>query len=147
MAIDRYVCVTAYPREFGGRLRTLCDGVEDVEEVDRLRDRFARAVLRRAGVRGDTQVASLSDAPSGGGLGGSGAFTVALLHALRQARDAQPPDPVRLAEEASAVEMVDLGRPVGKHDHYMAALGGLRILRFAKDGGVQHTPLPVGDRL
>jgi D-glycero-alpha-D-manno-heptose-7-phosphate kinase len=43
--------------------------------------------------------------------------------------------------------MEDLGRPVGKHDHYMAAYGGLRALHIDPDQRLRTQELPVGDRL
>lgn len=127
VAINRYVAVTVYPRSFDGEISFTGEQTEHVPQAESMRNRFARAALLRAGVRHNTQISVCTDVPSGTGLGGSGAFTVALLHALRFS---QAPSPVELAEEASTIEMVDLERPVGKHDHYMAALGGIRTLRI-----------------
>jgi len=129
LAIDRYVCVTVYPREFRGTLRAALEHTETVSHADELTNRFARAAMRRAGQTTNIQLASFADAPSGTGLGGSGAFTVALMHALLYHQD---PRAEELAEHASAIEMVDLERPVGKHDHYMAALGGLHALHIGR---------------
>jgi D-glycero-alpha-D-manno-heptose-7-phosphate kinase len=137
-AINRYISVTVFPRSFDRGVRMTGEETEHCSDVAGMRNRFAGAALRRAGVRDDVQIASCADAPSGTGLGGSGAFTVALLHALRLV---QRPDAVRLAEEASAIEMIDLARPVGKHDHYMAACGGLRALHVAPDRAVRAEPL------
>lgn len=128
VAITRYVSVTVYRRSFDGEVRFEGEESEHAPDVDSMHNRFARAALLRAGIRDNVQIATCADAPSGTGLGGSGAFTVALVHALRHERS---PDAVALAEEASAIEMADLGRPVGKHDHYMAACGGLRALHVA----------------
>jgi len=128
VAIDRYVAVTVFPRSFDGEIRACWEEVETVADVDRMRNQFAAAALRRAGPRSAVQLASHTDVPSGTGLGSSGAFTVALLHALRGSATG-----VELAEEASAVEMSDLDRPVGKHDQYIAALGGLRLLHIDQD--------------
>lgn len=141
LAINRYVAVTVFPRAFDGGVHASFEERESASDVDGLRNRFARAVLTRVRPRGGVQLASASDAPSGTGLGGSGAFTVALLHALRHA---ESPTPAALAEEAGDVERIDLDRPVGKHDHYMAAFGGLRVLRIAPDLTVQPDPLAAG---
>ncbi|MFI1357953.1 hypothetical protein ACH4TV_30855 [Streptomyces sp. NPDC020898] len=140
LAIDRYVSVTAFPRSFGSGVRVCWEDVEQVEHAEQLRHRFARAALLDTGTLRNIQLASCADAPSSSGLGGSGAFTVALLHALLHQ---DGPDPRELAERAAAIEMRDLGRPVGKHDHYMAALGGLRMLRISKDRRVSPEALPL----
>jgi D-glycero-alpha-D-manno-heptose-7-phosphate kinase len=108
-----------------------------------MRDDFAPAAIRCVGAE-VAQLACVSAAPPGSGLGGSGAFLVALVHALRATN---PPAPTALAEEASAVEMVDLGRTVGKHDHYIAALGGLQVLQIGSEGVVSTESVRVSDRL
>lgn len=139
-AINRYVAVSLFPRSFDASVRACWENVEHVGAVDRMRNQFAVAALRRTGVHRDIQLASHADAPSGTGLGSSGSFTVALLHALRGADGVTP---TMLAEEASEIEMIDLDRPVGKHDQYMAAFGGLRVLHIAKDLTVHTEPLLV----
>lgn len=144
VAIDRYVAVTMHPRSFDGEISFVGEQTERVPDAHSMRNRFARAALLRAGVHRDAQITVCTDAPSGTGLGGSGAFTVALLHALRHA---QGPDPAELAEEASMIEMVDLERPVGKHDHYMAAFGGIRMLHFGSANRVTAAQLPVPDEV
>ncbi|MFE7834961.1 hypothetical protein ACFU53_02460 [Streptomyces sp. NPDC057474] len=151
LAIDRHVGVSVFPREFSGGVRASWEGTEQVLGAAQLGNPYAREVFRRAGVTGPLQVASFSDAPSGTGLGGSGAFTVSLLHALRHARAGGGPQPdglphvdrTALAEDAAAVEMTDLGRPVGKHDHYMASYGGLRALYIGRDLSVRPEELPL----
>jgi D-glycero-alpha-D-manno-heptose-7-phosphate kinase len=152
LAVTRYVSVTLFPRSFDGGVRVTGEETEECASAREMQNQFARAALLRTGRYDNVQVASCTDAPSGTGLGGSGAFTVSMLHALREH---QSPLPAELAEEASAVERIDLGRPVGKHDHYMAAYGGLRVLRIARDGAVTPEsiePLPalagyISDRL
>jgi D-glycero-alpha-D-manno-heptose-7-phosphate kinase len=142
VAIDRYVAVTVHPRSFDGELSFAGEQAEHVSDAESMRNRFARAALLRAGVHRNTQITVCTDVPSGTGLGGSGAFTVALLHALRFA---QAPSPVELAEEASMIEMVDLERPVGKHDHYIAAFGGIRTLHIQPSRQVVTEELQVPD--
>ncbi|MGC0420172.1 hypothetical protein [Embleya sp. AB8] len=133
-AIDRFVAVTVYPREFRGRLRAATETYDVCERAHDHPDEMTRACLLRAGLHTDTQIASFGDVPAGSGLGGSGAFTVSLLHAAAacDTRSARA-----LATAASEVEITDLGRAVGRQDHYMAAYGGLRVLRFHPSGHVE----------
>ncbi len=67
---------------------------------------------------------------SGGtGLGSSATYLVALLtalHALKRERSASH----ALAEQACHIEMDLAGHAVGKHDHYMAAFGGITCLEI-----------------
>ena len=88
------------------------------------------------------EIVSVADIPSGTGLGTSGSFTVGLLRALTTwRRDFATPD--SLAFEACDIEIVSLGRPVGKQDQYIAAFGGLAVMDFHRDGGVSVSPLRI----
>jgi D-glycero-alpha-D-manno-heptose-7-phosphate kinase len=134
-AIDKFVAVAAFPREFDGNLTVSLEGITHrTTHVATLDDRFARSLLERAGARSNRQLSSFSDVPSGTGLGASGAFSVSTLNTLFHPRDVTARE---LAEEAHAVEAGDLRRNVGKHDHYMAAFGGLRALDIRSDGYVE----------
>ncbi|MFH8983939.1 GHMP family kinase ATP-binding protein [Streptomyces varsoviensis] len=143
-AIDRYVGVTLFPREFDGRVRAATDSYDLCDGAHQHPNPMTRACLLRAGLRSGYQVASFSDVPSGSGLGGSAAFAVSLLHAAAPGALSRQ----ALAEAASAVEIDDLGRAVGKQDHYMAAFGGVRLLRFHPSGRVapDRLDLPAASR-
>ncbi len=142
LAIDRYVCVNTFERSFDGSITTRFDTVGVAHEREAVDHPIMQVALSRLGRKAALQVASHADAPSGSGLGSSGAFSVALLHALG---DGATDDASlnRLAVLASDLEMVDLQRSVGRHDHYMAAFGGLRDLRIAADGTIEPVALPV----
>jgi D-glycero-alpha-D-manno-heptose-7-phosphate kinase len=137
LAIDRYVCVSVFDRSFDDRITTRFDSVETYSAAGKLGNPIARAALARLGRCGGLQIASHADSPPGSGLGGSGAFSVALLHALQAGAACDYDDRARLADLASELEMVDLGRSVGRHDHYMAAYGGLRDLIIGQEGRVE----------
>jgi D-glycero-alpha-D-manno-heptose-7-phosphate kinase len=87
----------------------------------------------------------MADIPSGTGLGSSGAFTVGLLHAVHAfRRDHMAAGD--LAQEACAIEIDRLSRPVGKQDQYVAAFGGLRSFDFRPDGQVEVSSLGVSNQ-
>ncbi len=142
LAIDLRVVVAASPQGGSDLLSRLGAGTP-IGHDELMRDQLAPAAIRRTGSHVG-RLACVSAAPPGSGLGGSGAFLVALVHALRASR---PPAPRAIAEEASAIEMEDVGRSVGKQDHYLAALGGLRALRIDRDGLVTDESVGLGDRL
>jgi D-glycero-alpha-D-manno-heptose-7-phosphate kinase len=133
-AIDRYVRVRVAPLG-GGELRL--DHLER-ERVDDVAD-VAHPILRAALVRhwdgSGLELRSWSEVAPGTGLGSSGAYTVAVVAALRRARGERLAAG-ELAEAASAIELGDLGRAVGKQDQYAAAHGGANALTFRPDGGV-----------
>lgn len=143
LAVDRYVTVTVTP---GAAPEDASDlhGRAEPAGLASLREQLFRHALRRTGTRWPVHVGVVSDVPSGTGLGGSGAYTVALVHALRLAGPGAVGRRVT-AELATTLETDDLGRPVGRQDHYMAALGGLQALHIGTDGSVRAEPLPVDD--
>ncbi|WP_405008468.1 hypothetical protein OHV13_34035 [Kitasatospora purpeofusca] len=139
-AIDRCAAVVRFPREFGRQVAgwlSVPDPATGSHAV--LDNEIAAAVLRDADTSSGCQIVSAGDAPGGTGLGSSAAFAVAMVAASRPVGRFEPR---AVAEEAFRVETQTLGRPVGRHDHYMAAMGGLRHLRFG-DGGVAAGPVPV----
>jgi D-glycero-alpha-D-manno-heptose-7-phosphate kinase len=88
------------------------------------------AAIRRAGLHG-VQVTLRSDFPMGAGLGGSSAAGVALQGAVAAWRDESAElDLAAIAEASRDVEVLDLGVPGGRQDHYAAAFGGALGLWF-----------------
>jgi D-glycero-alpha-D-manno-heptose-7-phosphate kinase len=86
--------------------------------------------MHMAGVVNGVEITTLADIPSGGsGLGSSSAVTVGLLQALfaYQGRQISAEE---LAERACTIEIERCRKPIGKQDQYIAALGGIRDLRF-----------------
>lgn len=92
-----------------------------------------KAALNMLPVTGGIEVLSRSDAPSGSGLGASGALDVALLAGLARYREERY-DPDELAEMGFQLETQELGLLGGRQDQYAAALGGFHELGFAADG-------------
>ncbi|MFB6147862.1 MAG: hypothetical protein ABEJ66_03175, partial [Candidatus Nanohaloarchaea archaeon] len=83
-----------------------------------------------------------ADAPSGSGLGSSGAFTVGLLNAA-YGYNGDRRSNRRLAEEAFDIEHNELGYPCGKQDQYASAFGGIKLLEIDEEGNTKVTPLDV----
>jgi D-glycero-alpha-D-manno-heptose-7-phosphate kinase len=112
--------------------------------VEDIRHPLLRAALIRHWKGRPLEIASVSEAPPGTGLGSSGAYTVCLLKALRllARSDASPGE---LAEAASEVEIELAGRSVGKQDQYAAAYGGVRAYTFNRDDTVDVRELRLSE--
>jgi D-glycero-alpha-D-manno-heptose-7-phosphate kinase len=134
MTIARYVSVTVRrpdrPAEAAIRVTGSCAQIAN--SVDELGDRIVRECLRHADVEPPIQLSVSGDRPQLAGLGGSSALTVSLLHAVGALRG-ESPRATELAEAAAYVEINMLGEPIGKQDHYSAAVGGLNFLLFSSD--------------
>lgn len=135
MAIDKYIHVSVKRTDPGTGIRLNYEDGEHAARAHDLTHELAREALLANGIEAGLDVTSEADIQGGTGLGSSGAFLVGLLHALR-AHTGDDVRPDALAAEACRIEMDVLGRSVGKQDQYVAAHGGLTILRIDRDGTV-----------
>jgi D-glycero-alpha-D-manno-heptose-7-phosphate kinase len=147
-AIDKYIYVIVKER-FDSKIRIGYSRTEMIDSVDQIEPELAREAMRKAGITGGIEIATMADIPSeGSGLGSSSAVTVGMLHAL-YAYQGELVTPERLAREACEIEIEILGKPIGKQDQYIAAYGGLRRFDFRADESVDVTNVPLfnGKRL
>jgi D-glycero-alpha-D-manno-heptose-7-phosphate kinase len=117
---------------------------EMVEHRDQLQHDIAREALRMMGIERAIEIISMADVPAGTGLGSSSCYAVGLLNALHTMKRKYIPLQ-QLAEEACALEINRLGKPIGKQDQYMAVFGGLTVLEIEKDGSVHVRGATVDD--
>ena len=128
-AIDKYIYVIVKQR-FDDDIYVNYSKKEIVSRVEDLEHELVREAMHMAGIRGGVEITTLADVPSAGsGLGSSSSVTVGLLHALftYQGRQISAEE---LADRACAIEIDRCGKRIGKQDQYIAALGGIRDIRF-----------------
>ena len=134
-AIDKYIYVIVKER-FDDDIYVNYSKKEIVSRVADLEHELVREAMLMTGVSRGVEITTLADIPSAGsGLGSSSAVTVGLLHALYTYTGRQLPA-TELAEQACTIEIERCGKPIGKQDQYIAALGGIRDLRFGPGDGV-----------
>jgi D-glycero-alpha-D-manno-heptose-7-phosphate kinase len=139
-AIDKYVYITLH-QTFVEEAIIKYSQMERVLSVDDIQHPLIREALRLTGVDPHyLEITSMSDIPAGTGLGSSGSFTTALLHALHTLKKRIVPKQ-ELAEQACHIEIDRLHEPVGKQDQYIAAFGGITVFEFRRDGSVDVQPL------
>ena len=138
-AISKYIFITIN-RTFTADYFLKYSSLERVEHAADIAHPIIREVLSAHRVGPSIEVVSTADIPSGTGLGSSGAFTVGLLRTVH-ASLREHVTAADLAEEACAIEIERLLRPVGKQDQYVAAFGGVRSYDFRPDGTVGVSPL------
>ncbi len=146
-ALDKYVYVIVKQR-FDDDIYVNYSRKEIVSRVDDLEHELVREAMKMTGVLSGVEITTLADIPSAGsGLGSSSAVTVGLLHALFAYQGIQV-SAYELAERACAIEIDYCGKPIGKQDQYIAALGGIRDLRFGpgEDVVADELVLSAGDR-
>src|SRR5689334_3852204 len=135
VALDKYVYVIVKQR-FDDDIYINYSKKEIVSQVDEIEHELVREAMTMTGVTNGVEMTTLADIPSGGsGLGSSSAVTVGLLHAL-SAYKGNPMPATELAARACEIELERCAKPIGKQDQYIAALGGVRDIRFGPGEGV-----------
>ena len=144
-AIDKHIFVIIKER-YDDRIRVGYTKTELVDSIDELEHDLVRECLRHTGITKRVEISTMADIPSeGSGLGSSSTVTVGLLNAMYTYLGT-PKDMETLARDACEIEINVLGRPIGVQDQYIAAYGGLRFIRFCKDGAIQVEPLGLDEQ-
>ena len=142
MSIDKYMYIVLHPT-FDKKTIIKYNKTEIVDLIEDIQHPIARQVLLNHNIKG-VEVTSMADVLSGTGLSTSSAYTVGLINALYNYKGHQPSKSL-IAAEACSVEINQLGEPIGKQDQYGTAVGGLKMIRFLKDGHVIITPIPLAN--
>lgn len=140
--IDKYVFIQINALQVEDFVRVKYSQTELVDTAADIQHPLLRECLLHVGVDCGVEISAMADVPGRTGLGSSGSFTVALLAALHE-HQRQPLPRQQLAEAANYVEVVRAGQPAGKHDHYLAAFGGLTCLDIDTEGRVTVAPLQI----
>jgi len=141
-AINKYVYVYVNRPAADDLLRIKYSSYEQVACVDDIKHDLVRPALKQLNIAGSLEIVSMADVPDGTGLGSSGSYLVGLLVALYELKREKVPTHA-IAELACHIEMDLAGHPVGKHDHYLAAFGGVTCLEIGTDGRVKVTALDL----
>jgi len=143
-AIDKYVYLTLH-ETFVDELIVKYSKLERVPNASELEHPIFREAMALTGITGESlELTSMADIPAGTGLGSSGSFTTALLKLLHTFKKDQV-SPAELAEEACDIEINRLGEPIGKQDQYIAAVGGITVFTFCRDGRVEYRPCRISE--
>ena len=143
-AIDKYVYLQLNTLKVEDFVRVKYSRTELVRDVRDIEHPLLRECLVHTGTEGGLELSAMADVPGRTGLGSSGAFVVSLLAALHEHRR-EHVGRQELAEEANYVESTRAGQPVGKHDHYLAAFGGITALDIDTQGTVTVSNLAVSN--
>ena len=142
--IDKYVYLQLNTLKVEDFIRVKYSRTELVKDARDIEHPLLRECLLHTGTRGGLELSAMADVPGRTGMGSSGAFVVSLLAALHE-HDREHMGRQELAEEAYYIESVKADQPVGKHDHYLAAFGGITCLDIDTDGVVSVSELAVSN--
>lgn len=136
VAIDKYMYLNVNTPILDDFVRVQYNKTEIVDHADQVQHTLVREALRLFHIENGIEIVSMADIPSGTGLGSSSCYLVGLLNALHTLTRT-PISTQELAEEACAIELERLNKPIGKQDQYMAAFGALTALEIEKNGQVR----------
>lgn len=144
-AINKFIYVTVKRHSglFNEQYRLSYSKTEHVQDLEEIENDIARECLRFVPVDPPLYINVIADLPASSGLGSSSSFAVGLLHALHLLRG-EKTTAGQLAEEAVHIEVERLRRPIGKQDHYAAAVGGLNHILFMADERVMIDQIWLG---
>lgn len=142
-AIDKYIYITVN-KKFDNSIRVSYSKTEIVPTVEELHHELVRECLKLTGITGGIEITSVSDIPSGTGLGSSSSFTVGVLNALFTYTH-QNLTPRQMAELACKIEIDILGHPIGKQDQFAAAYGGFNYFAFNSDDTVDRKRIRLSE--
>jgi D-glycero-alpha-D-manno-heptose-7-phosphate kinase len=137
--INKHIYVGAN-RQFYNNYSLKYSKIEVVDNINQIQHNLFREALKFLDIKPGIEITSLSDVPSGTGLGSSGSFLVALLNTLHHFKKENPLKR-QLAEEATKIELEVLKEHQGKQDEYACAFAGIKAYEFHPDGRVSIIPL------
>ena len=143
--INKYMYVSVHPTFNREDTNIKYSKTEIVKDINDIQHPIAHQLLLDHNISG-VEIVSTADIPSGTGLSTSSAYTVGLIHAL-YAYEGKYCSQERIASEACELEIDKLGEPIGKQDQYGTAIGGLKFIRFLRDGSVDVEPLIISSKV
>jgi len=141
--INKYVYIVVNQKLDDKYSISLENAFEEVNKLDNSSDKYVRTIFEKLDLDAEgLSISSISDVPSGTGLGSSGSFTVSMLKALEE-YSSKNYGKRELAETAFQIENEELGKSCGKQDQYAAAFGRLKRLEISKNQEVSVSELDI----
>ena len=134
-AIDKYVYVAVMHTPHD-HIKVSYSKQECVTDVEDIQNEIVRNALKFFGIKSNIEITSFADIPTiGNGLGGSSAFTCALIKALSAYLGYEYVNPYLLAKTACHIEIDLCGWKIGMQDQFASAFGGMNYIEYANELG------------
>ena len=136
-AIDKYCYLTLreLPPFFSHRYRIVYSKVENTNSHSEIQHPTVRAVFEHFDLTSGLELHHDGDLPARSGIGSSAAFSVGLVHAVREL-SGLPTDSWTLAQDAIYVEQELMKEVGGSQDQVTCAVGGINRLDFSLTGEI-----------
>jgi D-glycero-alpha-D-manno-heptose-7-phosphate kinase len=134
-AIDKYVYVAVMHTPHN-HIKVSYSKLECVTDVEDIQNEIVRNALKFFGIKSNIEITSFADIPTiGNGLGGSSAFTCALVKALSAYLGWEYVNPYTVAKTACHIEIDLCGWKIGMQDQFASAFGGMNYIEYANKLG------------
>jgi len=134
-AIDKYVYVAVMHTPHN-HIKVSYSKQELVTDVDDIQNEIVRNALKFFGIKSNIEITSFADIPTiGTGLGGSSAFTCALVKALSAYVGHEYINPYGIAKTACHIEIDLCGWNIGMQDQFASAFGGMNYITYKGEKG------------
>lgn len=134
-AIDKYVYVAVMHTPHN-HIKVSYSKQELVTHVDDIQNEIVQCALKFFGIKSNIEITSFADIPTiGNGLGGSSAFTCALVKALSAYLGYEYTNPYGVAKTACHIEIDLCGWKIGMQDQFASAFGGMNYIKYANEIG------------
>lgn len=132
-AINRYIYVTAkYHNNYQEKYRLNYSETENTNKLNNIKNLRIRKVIEMLKIKRPLYINTFADIPANSGLGSSSSFTVGLINALGKLKNKKF-SKNELAEMAYKIESDITKNSLGKQDHYIAAYGGIKHIKYMKN--------------
>lgn len=134
-AIDKYVYVAVMHTPHD-HIKVSYSKQECVTDIEDLQNEIVKNALKFFGIKSNIEITSFADIPTiGNGLGGSSAFTCALVKALSAHLGYEYINPYGVAKTACHIEIDLCGWKIGMQDQFASAFGGMNYIQYANELG------------
>ena len=132
-AINRYIYVTAkYHNNYQEKYRLNYSETENTNNLNNIKNLRIKKVIEMLKIKRPLYINTFADIPANSGLGSSSSFTVGLINALGKLNNKKF-SKNELAEMAYKIESEITKNSLGKQDHYIAAYGGIKHIKYMKN--------------
>ena len=132
-AIDKYVYVSVMHTPHD-HIKVSYSKQELVTHVNDIQNEIVRNALKFFGIKSNIEITSFADIPTiGNGLGGSSAFTCALIKALSAYLGYEYVNPYLIAKTACHIEIDLCGWKIGMQDQFASAFGGMNYIEYVNE--------------
>lgn len=134
-AIDKYVYVAVMHTPHN-HIKVSYSKQECVTDVDDIQNEIVKNTLKFFNIKSNIEITSFADIPTiGNGLGGSSAFTCALVKALSAYLGYEYVNPYGVAKTACHIEIDLCGWKIGMQDQFASAFGGMNYIQYRGEAG------------